>query len=80
MTAASVAPNGSSVTINTPSFLTGQYTGSYAAVINNVGAGGTSSAVAAADIELTGNDAPCQRQTCSRGWVWNSETCLCEAI
>jgi len=49
VTAASVAPNGSSVTINTPSFLTGQYTGSYAAVINNVGAGGTSSAVAAAD-------------------------------
>lgn len=57
VTAASVAADGSSVTVTTPGFLPAQYsTGNYAAIINNKNANGTFSAVAAAGMFIYGND------------------------
>lgn len=57
-TATSMAGDGSSVTIATPGCLLAQYSGSYAAIINNINADGTSSAVAGATINTYGNDPP----------------------
>lgn len=57
-TAASSVSGGSSATVTTPSFLLSQYSGSYVAVISNVNADTSLTVVAAAAIDLYGNDAP----------------------
>lgn len=56
--AATVSPERNSLTFATPMFLQSQYSGSYGLVINNVGADGNLSPVAAAAIGIYGNDPP----------------------
>jgi hypothetical protein len=92
--ASSVANDGTSLTLSTPSFLTQQYSGSYIAVISNVNEDYSVTAVVASAVDLYGNDPPpppecdcgmtCEEydQTVANcegaGGTWLSWGCVCQ--